>query len=32
MDEAGEQKSFKLEKVTINVKEMGIRSWLRGQG
>lgn len=31
MDEAGEQKSFKLEQVTINVKEMGIRSWLRGQ-
>jgi hypothetical protein len=32
MDEAGGQKSLKLEQVTINVKEMGIRSWLRGQG
>jgi len=32
MDEAGEQKHFKLERVIINVKEMGIRSWLRGQG
>jgi hypothetical protein len=32
IDEAGEQRSLKLEQVTINVKEMGIRSWLRGQG
>jgi hypothetical protein len=31
MDETGEQKSSKMEQVTINVKEMGIRSWLKGQ-
>jgi hypothetical protein len=31
MDEAGEHKSSKLEQVTVSVKEMGIRSWLKGQ-
>jgi len=31
IDEAGEHKSSKLEQVTVSVKEMGIRSWLKGQ-
>jgi hypothetical protein len=31
IDEAGEEKSSKLEQVIISVKEMGIRSWLKGQ-
>jgi hypothetical protein len=30
MDEAGASKSFELEKVTIDVKELGIRGWLKG--
>jgi uncharacterized repeat protein (TIGR01451 family) len=30
MDESGENKSFELEKVTIDVKELGIRGWLKG--
>jgi tetratricopeptide (TPR) repeat protein len=32
MDEAGEYKSCELEQVTVNVKELGIRGWLRGPG
>jgi len=32
MDEAGEYKSCQLEQVTLTVKELGIRGWLRGQG
>jgi len=32
MDESGENKSFELEKVTIDVKELGIRGWLKGSG
>jgi len=31
-NEAGEQKSCNLEQVTITVKEMGIRGWLKGPG
>lgn len=30
-DEAGEQKSLILEQVTLTVKELGIRGWLKGQ-
>jgi hypothetical protein len=30
MDESGTNKSFELEKMTIDVKELGIRGWLRG--
>jgi hypothetical protein len=30
MDESGEYKSCELEQVTVNVKELGIRGWLRG--
>jgi len=32
MDEAGEYKSCLLEQVTVTVKELGIRGWLRGPG
>jgi hypothetical protein len=32
MDESGTNKSFELEKVTIDVKELGIRGWLKGAG
>jgi hypothetical protein len=32
MDEKGENKSCALEQVTVNVKELGIRGWLKGQG
>jgi uncharacterized repeat protein (TIGR01451 family) len=32
MDESGENKIFELEKVTIDVKELGIRGWLKGAG
>jgi len=32
MDEAGEYKSCELEQVTVTVKELGIRGWLRGPG
>lgn len=32
MDEKGENKSFALEQVVVNVKELGIRGWLKGQG
>lgn len=32
MDEAGEHKYCELEQVTVSVKEMGIRGWLRGPG
>jgi hypothetical protein len=32
MDEAGEYKSCELEQVTVNVKELGIRGWLKGLG
>jgi hypothetical protein len=32
MDESGTNKIFELEKVTINVKELGIRGWLKGAG
>ena len=32
MDESGIDKSFELEKVTIDVKELGIRGWLKGAG
>jgi hypothetical protein len=32
MDEAGEYKSCELEQVTVTVKELGIRGWLKGQG
>jgi len=32
MDEAGEFKSCDLEQVTVSVKELGIRGWLKGQG
>jgi hypothetical protein len=32
IDESGENRSFKLEKVTIDVKELGIRGWLKGAG
>lgn len=32
MDEAGEYKSCVLEQVTVTVKELGIRGWLKGQG
>jgi hypothetical protein len=31
MDETGEHKSCKPEHINVTVKEMGIRSWLRGQ-
>jgi hypothetical protein len=31
-DEAGEPRSFALEQVTVTVKELGIRGWLKGQG
>jgi len=31
MDETGTRKSCEIEPVTVTVKEMGIRSWLRGQ-
>ena len=31
MDEAGEFKSCDLEQVTVSVKELGIRGWLKGQ-
>jgi hypothetical protein len=30
MDETGEYKSFELEQLTVTVKELGIRGWLRG--
>jgi tetratricopeptide (TPR) repeat protein len=30
MDETGEYKSFELEQLTVTVKELGIRDWLRG--
>ncbi len=32
MDEAGEHKTCELERVTVTVKEMGIRGWLKGPG
>jgi hypothetical protein len=32
MDEAGEHKSCDLEQLAVNVKELGIRGWLRGPG
>jgi hypothetical protein len=32
MDEAGEYKPCALEQVTVTVKELGIRGWLKGQG
>ncbi len=32
MDEVGEHKSCQLEQVTVTVKELGIRGWLRGPG
>jgi tetratricopeptide (TPR) repeat protein len=32
MDEAGERKSCELEQVTVAVKELGIRGWLKGPG
>jgi len=32
MDEAGDYKPCPLEEVTLNVKELGIRGWLKGQG
>jgi len=32
MDEAGDYKSCELEQVTVSVKELGIRGWLRGAG
>jgi hypothetical protein len=32
MDESGTNKSFELEKVAIDVKELGIRGWLKGAG
>ncbi len=32
MDETGQQKSSQLEQVTLTVKELGIRGWLRGPG
>lgn len=32
MDEAGEYKPCALEPVTVDVKELGIRGWLKGQG
>lgn len=31
-DEKGESKSCALEQVVVNVKELGIRGWLKGQG
>jgi hypothetical protein len=30
MDEAGEHKYFQLEQLTVTVKELGIRGWLKG--
>jgi len=30
MDETGEYKTFELEQLTVTVKELGIRGWLRG--
>jgi tetratricopeptide (TPR) repeat protein len=30
MDETGEHRSFELEQLTVTVKELGIRDWLRG--
>jgi hypothetical protein len=32
MDESGTKKSFELEKATIDVRELGIKGWLRGGG
>jgi hypothetical protein len=32
MDETGESKSCELEQVSVVVKELGIRGWLRGEG
>ncbi len=32
MDEAGEYRTCDLEQVTVIVKELGIRGWLRGPG
>ncbi len=32
MNEAGEYKSCELEQVTVNVKQLGIRGWLKGPG
>jgi hypothetical protein len=32
MDEKGENESFALAQVAVNVKELGIRGWMKGQG